>query len=347
MHPIEARNRQFLSDLFGGPFRGHAIWFTPPDAPTDDLGDFAISDRPVSQWLPVMEQRYQRQVEWMEALQDDSVPYVGLNTNTAVFAAAFGCRVHVYGDSPAAARPLVRTPQEADRLREPSLEAPTLSRILELGELMRERLGPEACIGVPDVQSPLDIAALIWNKQDFYTAIMDTPDAVQRLVGRCHRLLKRFLTEFRARFPNSNLCHCPRAWAPPHYGCWLSEDEAGAMSTAMFEEFCLPSLVDLSRTFGGLFVHCCAAADHQYESFKKIPNLRGLNRVFQAPGPRPALEAFDGSTVHMLAFTTLEGIEQTLGMALPKNRFLMNPPAESLEEARRIHDRLRARCPRR
>ena len=118
------------------------------------------------------------------------------------------------------------------------------------------------------------------------------------------------------------------------------------MSTPMFEEFCLPNLGDLSETYGGLFVHCCATADHQYKSFAKIPNLRGINRVFQKPGPRPAIEAFSEKTVLMVAWTSEQKVYDMLDMALPKTRFLFNMPAQPLEESKRTYDRLRERCPR-
>ena len=113
------------------------------------------------------------------------------------------------------------------------------------------------------------------------------------------------------------------------------------MSVAMFEEFCLPELVELSEKFGGMFMHCCAAADHQYPSFRKIPNLRGLNRVFQAPGPRPAIEAFAGETVLMVAWTHEEKAREILAMAQPESRFLFSMSAASLEEAKGMVGRLR------
>ena len=77
-------------------------------------------------------------------------------------------------------------------------------------------------------------------------------------------LLAGFWDAFKVRVPECNLVHCPSYWAPPELGCSLSEDEAGCMSTRMFEEFCLPGLVDLAERFGGMFVHCCADADHQH-----------------------------------------------------------------------------------
>jgi hypothetical protein len=159
-------------------------------------------------------------------------------------------------------------------------------------------------------------------------------------------LLKRFLLEFQRDFPECNFIHCPIAWAPPALGCSLSEDEAGSMSPAMFEEFCLPTLADLSRTFGGLFMHCCAAADHQYANFQKIPKLRGLNRVFQAPGPVPAIRAFAGKTVLMQAWMSADQYIEMVDNAQPDSRFLFNLSQEPPDDLRKSYDRLRQHCPR-
>ena len=118
------------------------------------------------------------------------------------------------------------------------------------------------------------------------------------------------------------------------------------MSQATFEEFCLPSLVDLSQDFGGIFVHCCAAADHLYGSFKKIPNLRGLNRVFQAPGPGPAIEVFSDQTVLLMAGLDEDKVEGMVKLALPRTRLYFNMGARPLEEGKTLYQRLRSLCPR-
>jgi len=339
-------NRRFLADLFAGPFRGHAIIMDHEAVPSGFPGDFAISERPLSDWLPWAVRNFEARVQWHEETGDDSVPFVSLTTGTEIFAAAFGCPVHLYPDAPAAARPLVFDAREADALPAPGLGARPLERLFEFAHMVQAEVGADVPLGVPDIQSPFDIAALIWRKQDLFVAMHDEPDAVKRLVSKCLALLKTFLTEFRRQFPNGNLIHCPYHWAPSDLGCALSEDEAGSMSTAMFEEFCLPSLVDLSDTFGGLFMHCCAAADHQYPSFRKIPNLRGLNRVFQSPGARPAIEAFSGHTVLVMAWIGEQDVYNLLDMALPGTRFLFNMPQQPLEESKRTYERLRARCPR-
>jgi len=350
MHALEARNRRFLADLFAGPFRGHAIIVSAPHpGGFGDLGDFTLSKKPVKEWVPCYVRQYEARARQMEQLDDDAVPYVGLNTHTGLFAAAFGCPIHVYvgQETNPAARPIVRTAEEADKLREPGLDAAMLARVLELARLLRKELGPEAAIGVPDIQSPFDVAALIWNKEEMFPAMIEEPEAVKRLVDKCHRLLKKFLLALKKEVGEVDFCHCPYAWAPPEQGCWLSEDEVGALNTKMFEEFCLPVLTDLSRTFGGLFMHCCANADHQYGGFNKIPSLRGLNRVFQSPGPRPAIDAFAGKTVLIQAWSGDELLNQMLDAAQPDSRFLFNLDGGKLEEIQPRYERLRKRCPRR
>lgn len=84
--------------------------------------------------------------------------------------------------------------------------------------------------------------SLIWNKEDLFPSMIEAPEAVHRLVDQCHRLLTDFLQTFQREIGEVNFCHCPYAWAPPELGCWLSEDEAGSMNTAMFDAFCLPTM---------------------------------------------------------------------------------------------------------
>ena len=329
------RNRRFLGDLFAGPFRGHAVIVNAIEPGSSELGDWAISAEPIARWRDWAVKCYEAQLESHEKLDDDSVPYVSANTNTGIFAGAFGCPIHVYEEETnAAAEPIVRTAEEADALDEPGLEAPTLRRVFEFARMAGEALGPEAPVSVPDIQSPFDIAALVWRKEDFFVALHTDPDAVKRLVDKAERLLTGFLDRYLEEFPNVNLCHCPRAWAPRELGVWLSEDEAGSISPAMFEEFCLPSLKRLSDRYGGIFIHCCADAGHQYPSFAKVPNLRAWNRVFtDKGGPGVALEAFP-ETPFIVAWTEEEDVYKLLDVAPPTMRFLVNMDAqESLDQA--------------
>ena len=71
-----------------------------------------------------------------------------------------------------------------------------------------------------------------------------------------------------------------------------------------------------------------------------------LNRVFQEPGPRPAIEAFAGGTVLVLAWFPEETMHEILDQALPDSRFLFCMSGVPLDEAKAVYSRLRERCPR-
>ncbi len=338
------RNQAFLRKLFLGKFPGHGVIITPEFNPDKTLGDFTLSDRPVSDWLSLAVEDYRRQIDYLEILDDDAVPFVGAtHTNTGVFASAFGCPIHRYQeDTPAAALPIVETPQAADRLAFPGLNSPILERIFEFARLIRREIGPDVPISVPDIQSPFDIAALVWKKEELLVTLVEAPEAVLRLTEKCYHLLMNFWTAFRREIGNVNFHHCPVIWAPPEMGVSLSEDEAGALSNAMFEQFCLPWLVKISEAWGGLSMHCCAAADHQYPLFRRIPNLRALNRVF-THGPEAAIRTFSGHTVLALAWHSEEMINHLLDIAGPETRFLFNMIGMPLDQARPFLDRFRKR----
>ncbi len=343
-----ADNRQFMADLYAGEFHGHGVIIDPHWIDDGGLGDFTVSTRPVSDWLPVAVKRYELAVNYQQELQDNSVPCDrSVMSNTGIFASAFGCKIHVYDydlTTNAAAMPMLEEAAEADALKVPELDGPVFSRIFELARLMRRELGPDVPINVPDMQSPLDVAALIWNKQYFFEAMIDTPESVHNLIDKCKQFIEKFVDAYIAEIGEVNLCHCPTFWAPRTLGISMSEDEIGALSKDMFDEFCRPTLTAMSEKYGGIFLHCCATADHQYGGLQKLPNFRGLNREFGASDKRLTVNTFAGKTVLNVAWQPIEAIEGLLKMAKPDSRFLFNLPSTDLDDAKRTYEIIRRLC---
>ena len=320
----------------------------PPYLPLLDAEgrDYTISDRPVSELASSIMDNYRRRADFLRAVGDDGVPYARLNTATHLYAAAFGCPVHLFGDSNPCALPLVHSAKGADRLKVPDIwKSRHLARVFEMARVVERELGREAPLGPPDVQTGFDTACLVWNKEDFFVAMMeeDGRAAAKRLADKCATLLSTFLAAYRAEFPQASPCHCPDVWSPPELGPWVSNDECGALSTPMFEEFCLPELLELSRRFGSLGMHCCAGAEHQFESFKKIPDFYAFNRVAAGEGYTPLLEHYAGPTdpVQVLAWVTDEQIAELLRGAGPDMRFIFVKGEMEADDARRWLDKMR------
>jgi hypothetical protein len=95
-------------------------------------------------------------------------------------------------------------------------------------------------------------------------------------------------------------------------------------------------MIDLSETFGSLGMHCCADAEHQFESFKKIPNFYGFNRVAASQGYSTLLGHFAGpdAPVHVLAWISEEDIEHLVTHAPEGTRFIFNAKGVTIEEAK-------------
>jgi hypothetical protein len=218
---------------------------------------------------------YEYHLQRMAWLDDDTLPCLDMLTGTEIFAEAFGCQIYRPEDNMPFALPLVTSVQEAGRLKIPSLDTPSLALVFEMADELRHRAGPDALFRLVDIQSPMDIAALIWEKKSFYAALIEAPEAVLELVTKVRTLLITFLDEWFHRYGCEFIAHYPDYYLPQ--GLSLSEDEIGAVSQRMFRIFFLPELVELSKRYGGLGVHCCANAQHQWKNFQKIPHLRLLN----------------------------------------------------------------------
>jgi len=341
-------NKRLIADIFAGKADRHAFLYQPPLVPLRELGDYTLSKEPVQNWLPWVLENYRRHHESLELYGDDSVPLAKLSTGTQIFANAFGCDVHIPPDDSPCALPMVSCAAEADRLEVPDIyKTECLYRVFELGEAVRGELGRDVDLGICDMQTGFDIANLIWDKNDLLCAMMLEPEAVKRLSAKCALLLKTFLIELRREFPTMSPCHCPGNWVPPELGPWVSNDEVGIMNAEMFEEFCLPELNDLSETFGGIGMHCCADAEHQFPGFNKITNFYGFNRVASHGGYLPLLEHFAGPSgpVHCLAWLGQETIEELMTRAPKGTRFIFqqmgteeDDPAKWLEWAHALMD---------
>jgi len=220
---------------------------------------------------------YNLYLDSIEKIDDDRIPCIFPNTGTEIFARAFGCGVHYPENDMPFALPYIRDSRELAKVKYPDLMNSTpITEVIEIADKLRDS-APGALMQLPDIQSPLDIAALIWHKEDFLAAMHDDPEAVKELIAMTEKFLGEFLDFWFGRYGRDFIAHYPDYYMP--YGITMSEDEAGAISPEMFREFSLDSINRLSDRYGRIGVHCCANSMHQWENFKSIKNLKLLNIV--------------------------------------------------------------------
>lgn len=277
---------------------------------------------------------YHTYLDSMEWLDDDRLPYLSPYSGTELFARAFGCKVHRPENDMPFALPLVHSAEEAAQLKMPTLEADSLQEIFEIADALHAA-EPDALLALPDIQSPLDIVALIWEKSDFFAAMLEEPEAVHEMVAMTQQLLSDFLDEWFARYGKEFISHYPDYYMP--YGITMSEDEVGTISSDMFEEFSLGSINALSQRYGAVGIHCCANSFHQWGSFAKIQGLKMVNLV-QPPEvlakAYPAFRNICGQMNGILQVNSIDGELQADRTGLTKGaRMVFQGYAKSKEEA--------------
>ncbi len=287
-------------------------------------------------------QAYERHLARTEWLRDDSLPCLFPCTGTEIFAEAFGCRVHRPTDNNPFALPLVHNAAEARRLTVPEVGATPLAMLFEIADELRRRAGDGALMKLVDIQSPMGIAALIWDKNTFYMALVEEPEAVRELAAKVKELLTAFLDAWFARYGTEFISHCPDCYMPR--GVTLSEDEAGAVNERMFDELFLPDLAELSERYGGIGIHCCADARHQWEGFLRVPGLRVLNICQPAGEVWDAYRFFARHTAQSHSWFG-DGPAWTWPAQLPEgSRAVIEVTANKREEALELSDRLWTAC---
>ncbi|MCL2499142.1 MAG: hypothetical protein FWE90_02275 [Defluviitaleaceae bacterium] len=310
------------------------------------LIDYPLPNRPwpypenFNKRLDWASESYQRQSEHALWLHDDRIPALNPYTGTELFAEAFGCKVHYSGDNMPFALPMISSAAEVASLREPDIYDGVLGKTFELGRLLRQRNGDDAVLHLPDIQSPLDIAALMWEKGDFFMAMLEEPNAINALTEMTENVLCKFLDAWFKEFGTEYISHYPDFFMDG--GFTVSEDEVGAFGPAQFKEFCLGALNRMSVRYGGIGMHCCAHATHQWENFKKIEGLRMLNFVQPTVVTQRAYHEFAEKTAMMHYWCGNGAPDPSWIMHYPQNaHVVLNCSAENRDEAIRFCETLR------
>jgi hypothetical protein len=288
-------------------------------------------------------QNYEYHLRRMDWLQDDTLPCLDMLTGTEIFAEAFGCRILYPLDNNPAPFPLIHSAAEAETLPVPSLDVPALRRVFDMADELSRRADRGVLFRLVDMQCPLDVAAMMWDKMDFYPALVKYPEAINNLAEKITTLQFAFLDEWYRRYGKEFIAHFPDYYMPR--GVTLSVDEIGAVSGKMFLQYFLPHLNRFSEHYGGLGIHCCANARHQWEYLRQITGLRLLNLTStgmiigeaypffadfvaqwnydQSPLPREPLEWMEAipANAHIVLDITANSREEALKMSEQASRW--------------------------
>jgi hypothetical protein len=345
--------KQFFLDLFSpGPFPGHGVRVNVPGPlQAGMLSGASLDDR-----VRLAREEFLFERECAEKIGDDRIPMLHAWTGTEIFAAAFGSPVQYPVDNMPFALPAVYDATGADALPDPDLTSGPLAEVLALLDRLVNKFGDDQIVRICDIQSPFDISALIWKKEAFFQALVETPESAHRLLEKVTRFMIGFLHAFKERYRQTCLVHFPDLWLPPEWGICLSEDDVGSISPRHFEQFALPYLQCLAEEFGGISIHSCASAQHQWDGFLRLPNIHYMNLFHPPTDLATSIEKFSGRAVLAPMFqvrqgkpynghdTYLECVRECLSLARPDTRFFFITDAPAFPEAHELARELKSLC---
>jgi hypothetical protein len=232
----------------------------------------------------------------------DTVPAFACSLGPVGLASAFGGKVIFSNnpDIPPWIEPLVRNdPSEIQRLKPPSVRSGLIGTAIEQYERALERLDGYVPPRVPDMQGPLNTASMIWNQEDFLTALYTNPDEAHCLLGLVTDFIIEVFRYFRDTWKNAELLSWPFYHMPPELGVGITEDLIPLMQPELYEEFGVPYVNRISDAFGGVYIHCCGTFGQHWDAVKKIRNLRGMDTMYPNSHPEKLHAAFPGIVHNM------------------------------------------------
>jgi len=261
---------------------GRPLWLVP----TSPVLTAALTGLvPIPQLLQDREVQLQAQLgvlAWRESVElgDDFIPHLQPHGGVTVFASAFGCPVEFFEHTLPWAHPVIREADPPERVYElapPAVDAGQLGEMLAFTDYFTAETGGRYPVAITDLQGPLDTAYLVWDSSAFMMAMHTNPGEVHHLMRLVTDLIIRYVKEQRARSPEFLPCHFPPLWLPDGGGISVSDDGLAVIGPALYREFCLPYMNELSEEFGGLMVHSCGNFVHQFENLEQMHGLRGIN----------------------------------------------------------------------
>ena len=233
-------------------------------------------------------------------LNDCFVPHIQPQQGVGVFASAFGCKVRYFEHTLPWAYPVIGKddlPEKVYDLPKPDVTDDQLGAMLEFTDYFAEKTEGRYPIAMTDLQGPMDTAYLIWDTVSLMKAMFTNPDEVHHLMRMVTDLITEYVKEQRVRCKEFLPCHFPSLWLPDGQGIAISDDCLAVLGANQYREFSIPYCNELSKEFGGLFIHSCGNFVHQLDVLEEIHDLRGINFGATETPFKPVWERFGGKTV--------------------------------------------------
>ena len=210
------------------------------------------------------------------------VPAVRANMGCGIFPSLFpGIKPQIFDDGKMPwvtehlDRETIRNLKESDIVLTDEFKL-CLEHMVYLAEHIK---GCGAYLYPPDLQSPFDVAHLVYGDSIFYD-IYDDPGLVHHLLNLSCYAIELGVNEYSKILPEYDnfVAHYSDLIIPrSRGGAKISEDTSTLLSSSQIDEFVTPYLKRVFDHTGGGYVHYCGVNPYLLETVFKIDNAYGYN----------------------------------------------------------------------
>jgi len=217
--------------------------------------------------------------------------------NTHTVALAFGCEPVFTSEGKEWIRNRITDVAQVPDIEIPDVKSGRTAEILERMEEMMEALPVETLIRLPDIQSPLGVAELMWD-QSFYLALLTNPEEVHSLLEKISLFTIDYIKAIKAILGGRyNPATHPQIWAPPE-GYYMSDDVNSMLSPEQHLEFSIQYINRISRELGPLFYHSCTWTNPYFDNMDLLEGVRAVNWSFgTSADPAELISRFSGNYI--------------------------------------------------
>ena len=267
--------------------RLRAAWNRQNDKPVFIISDvnYALCgqhDIPQDYFEPAVMFEYQmNKIErHMREIDDDYIPVFHPWYGTAVVPSALGITVRFQkGLDPSATGAVLGEAADVKKLCEPDYQTSgQFPDVLRCLKYFHENTDAPVC--VTDTQGPFNIALTLAGAENLFVWMYEEPALVHELMEFCtHVLIKWVNAQKTVLGLASDQGAYPHAIELPEGfgGVAFSDDDAGLVSRAQYEEFVVPYNEMLLAAFSGGTMHFCGSAHQQLDSITGMKGLGGVN----------------------------------------------------------------------
>jgi len=257
----------------------------------------------------------------LELFDDDYIPHARIWPGYATIATMFGMELHWSDDPAQPPGPRgcpIRELGQLDSLKRPDPRRDGLmpANLRWLAEAAR-RLPPEVHLTGIDLGGPMNTAKDLMDTNLLYTALIDAPEAMHRLLELaldvqmdCYREIERAV----GGSDRLTSIDFDPIWAPEGHKGFVSDDVCAAVSPDMYRVFSAPYNRRIFAEFGPGRLHNCGPHPSAHLYMAPGSGCRGLNCSFRYTRPEfPKLrEAFRGRGLVEVMFDNGESPEEIL-----------------------------------